>query len=347
MNAPQYALALGLTGMHVIAIVQIARHKLPEPFPWKWSLLFLAALVSGALAPLGTPDKAYAFLAVLSGVVVGARMQLHRALQLAAIALAAVVVADALGILPRPDQSLPGESFFNGLVRRPYFLSHPNSVSGWALLLPFGIWTPIVVAATQSRGALIGLGIALLAGYTPRRIAPLALLASAVVFVGATIIRPGTMLSRVDYWREGVALFAAQPLTGWGSSSYSTSLDSDSAEAQKMNAITERTGMPHAHNALVTIMAENGLVGLAAFGGMAAGVFALVRRSRSPARWGLLAFWAQQLFDDQWLHPVTAVLLGLAIGTCLFEQRPNSNTGEKGGCHGTQKPQGPPGCWRA
>ena len=342
MSTAQHVLLIGVTGLHITAIVQLLRHHLPEPFPWKWSLLFAWVLALGVLRPLGTPAGAFAFLALLSAVVVGAHVQLHRPLRWLAIGLAAFILADALRFIPTPDQALAGEVFLGGIIRRPYVLSHPNSVVGWALLLPFGPWTPIAVLATQSRGALIGLAVALIAGYVPRRVAVWAALAGAVVFAGAALLRPGTMLVRLDYWREGLQLFVARPLAGWGSGSYGASLHSDGAEASQMLVAAggERTGMPHAHNALVTIAAEDGLLGLIVFGAMAAGVFSLVRRSTHPARWGLLAFWVQQLVDDQWLHPVTAVLLGLALAACLFERARETN--KKGGCHGKKKPQGPP-----
>jgi O-antigen ligase/polysaccharide polymerase Wzy-like membrane protein len=313
----------GITLLNVSAVACILKHHLPQPFPWLWAILFAGVVLLGAFSPLGTPERFYVFLALLSAVIVGAAAGRHEQLARAlAIGLAVFVVADAVRLIPTADVvATPGELQLGGLVRRPYALEHPNVVAAWSLLLPLGPWTPIVVVATQSRGALAGLVAMLIARYVPRRALPWAAGAGAVVLVVAMLIRPGTMLARVDFWVEGLRFAAARPLTGWGSGSYYTSL-AGTGPAAEMNAVVdfERTGMHTAHNAAITIAAENGLPGLVAFAGLAGSVFVLARRSTDPARWGLLAFWVQQFFDDQWLHPVTAVLLGLALAACLFKK---------------------------
>jgi O-antigen ligase len=130
-------------------------------------------------------------------------------------------------------------------------------------------------------------------------------------------------MDRLNIWEDGVRFFVARPLVGWGSGSYYTSLYFATPEAEQMNAISgPRNPEIHtAHNAVITIAAENGLLGLVPFMGMLISLGLLLWRSPHQARWGILAFMLQQLFDDQWLHPITSILLGMAVAVCLFEWR--------------------------
>lgn len=284
------------------------------------ALALLAVLVIGGMLPLCSPSRAVYLALFIAAVFAGRRLhgRVGRGLAIAlAILLCLWTVADAVRLLPTPDLSPTSIPVIDPYLRRPYALEHPNNLAAWSLLLPFGVWTFWTILFTQSRGALLGWIAALAARYVPRRWW-LAALPLGVIAMGlAVFIRPATVTARFDFWREGMDLFAARPLTGWGSGSYYESLVSDSPAAQQMNAVTERTGMHTAHNAAVTIAAENGLPGLLSFVALVIGMVRLAARSRHPARYGLLAFAIQQIVDDQWLHPVTSILLGLAFGVCL------------------------------
>lgn len=314
--------------LDVAAIICILKYKLPRPFPWELALAFALALFIGGLSPLGTFEKFYIFTGCLSALILAARLPRSILGAVVACELAAITVADALRLIPSPDVVMtPGELLLGGLIRRPYLLAQPNLVAGWALLLPFGFWTPITLIATQSRGALVGFAAMLIARFVPRPYLGWAALAGSALIALALLIRPGTALARTDFWREGVRFFIAQPWMGWGSGSYSVSLTQPGTEAAQMNAVVDnqRTGMSHTHNALVTIAAENGLSGLLPFIGLVVALGFAVSQSNHPARWGLLAFAVQQLFDDQLFDPVTALILGAAIGVCLFASQPQTN----------------------
>lgn len=315
--------------LDLAAIVCILKFKLPRPFPWELALAFALALFIGGLSPLGTFEKFYIFTGCLSAIILTAHAPRSNMLAgILACGLAALVVLDALRLIPTPDVVMSdGELQLGRLIRRPYFLAQPNLVAAWALLLPFDFWTPLTVIATQSRGALAGLAAMLVARFVPRRFVGWATLAGAALVVAAFLIRPQTAWARTDFWWEGAQFFMAQPWMGWGSGSYSVSLTQASTEAARMNAVVdnERTGMSHAHNVLVTIAAENGLMGLLPFVGLVVVLGFLVGRSNHPARWGLLAFAVQQLFDDQLFDPVTAIILGAAIGVCLFSASAQTN----------------------
>lgn len=310
--------------LNIAAIFCIFKYQLPRPFPWEFALVFVAELFVGGFSPVGTFAKFYIFLGVLSAVIVGAYCARPGKLAKAmAIGLAVFVVADALRLIPTPDVVMtPGELWFGGLVRRPYLLSHPNLVAGWSLLLPFGPWTVLTVFVTQSRGALAGIVAVLVARFVPRKYLVPAALVGAAVLIAATFIRPGPALARFDFWNEGIRLFLARPITGFGSGSYSNSLTSSNPLASEMAAVVQRTGMGHAHNALITVAAENGLGGLLPYLSFIVALAILVKNSNHPAKWGLLAFAVQQIFDDQLFDPVTAIILGVVLGICLFA--PNS-----------------------
>lgn len=302
------------------AIVCLFRRPLPTAFPWKWALCFVAVLGVGGLMPLGSQADLVCFSALLACVIVGGQLsRLGRWAPWLAMALAVWVLADSVRLVPTPDAvATSGEIWLWGFVRRPYAFFHPNLLAAWSLLLPLGPWTFDTVLFTQSRAALLGLVAMLILRFTPKRYLPWAAGAGLVLMLGALLIRPGTALGRLDFWTEGLRFFLARPLTGWGSGSYALSLATTPAAGQ-MNAVVhwQRTMMHTAHNALLTVAAENGLPGVVAFSGLAFGVLSVLRRSTHPARWGLLAFWIQQCFDDQWLHPVSVILIGFALAVCL------------------------------
>jgi len=302
--------------LNVIAAVLLYSRGAPKAYPWKWAGAFALVLFVGAFYPLGTLERFVLFVEMTAAAIVGWHMSkhIHRAGTWIGIALAVFVSFDALRLLPTPDVNIAGNEIF-GIIRRPYVIAHPNIAAAWSLLLPLGAWTAITVVVTQSRGALVGLLTASVMRFVPRRYMVRTLIAGCAMIALAIMLRPNTAFDRLTFWEEGTRLFLARPLTGWGSGSYRESYKTETP----MNAITERTGMHTAHNALLTIAAENGIAGVVTFMGFAGSLALTVRRSDNPLKWGALAFAVQQIFDDQWLHPVTSILFGLVVGACLPE----------------------------
>lgn len=319
-------LVITITGFNLAALWHImrglrhAQPAVPQSFPWKWALVFAGVLLAGSLSPLGSLNKFYMFIGLLSAIIVGANARSLSLSKWLAIGLAVWLAADSLRLIPTADATVSsGETF--GPLRRPYALEHPNIIASWLLLLPFGWWTLIGILLTQSRAALLGLLVLIGIRYVPTQYRGWSVLIGLALFGLATLARPGTMLARLDYWQEGGRLFLARPLTGWGTGSYYTSLNNPAAGEMNATVNHQRTNQHTAHNALITVATENGLMGLIPLVMLIIGVVNVARTSTHPARWSLLAFAVQQLFDDQWLHPVAVLLLGLAVGVCLANQK--------------------------
>lgn len=311
------------------AILLLRREPLAAGFPWVWALWLAAALAVGGVGPLGLLDHFICFVTLLAAVIVAPHLrQLGPVGRWAAVALAVWVLADSFRLINTPDQLASlGELMLWGWARRPYAFYHPNLLGAWALLLPLGLWTIIVIIFSQSRAALAGLILVAILRFVPKRYLGLAALAGLGLLVGALMIRPGSALGRFEFWNEGIRFFLARPLTGWGSSSYGVSLTSPAGAAMNQVVNFKRTEMQTAHNALITIAAENGILGLISFIGFGAGLARIVYNSQHPARWGLAAFWFQQCFDDQWLHPIGVILMGFVIWLCLSQVKNNNPAG--------------------
>jgi hypothetical protein len=311
LDQPVTIIVFAFTAMLNVSTVWYGvKYKLPV-FPWAWALFFVFALMAGSSYG-GKPEKFYLFCTMLSAVIVTYNLRayqrvLHRFAVGLAIAVAAFLVLDALRVIPTPDIVVTdGELQFGGLIRRPYGLEHPNLIAAQMLLLPFGVWS-VAVIVTQSRGAFLGLVTALIIRYVHGRWLIVAAVIGAVLIGLAIWVRPYTITDRLGILGEGVRCFLAHPLTGIGSGNFRT-------------ATTDGTIMYTAHNALITVAAENGLLGLVPLVGLLVSLFKQVSKSTHPARWGLLAFAIQQMVDDQWLHLdlVTSVMIGCALAVCLY-----------------------------
>jgi hypothetical protein len=308
---------LVIAGINLTALVIIIRKGLPRPFPWLAAGVLGLVLLIGALAsPNGSLNRGVGFVTLLSSVIVTAHLAASSSMAMLqhsrswlwtiVTALTAIIIVDAFGLFPTPDVAMTsGETF--GFIRRPYMLEHPNVQACWLLLLSLSPISLIGIIFTQSRGALLGY-LAAFVRFAPKRFYMHALIAGTIIITAAALIRPHTFFGRVDLWRDAVRIFIEHPLTGSGTGSYTASTV---------------TGMDTAHNAALTIAAENGLIGIAAFLAWLVALVLLIARSTSAAKFHLLAFSIQQLVDDQWLHPVTAILLGAVIGICIRWQGEN------------------------
>lgn len=303
--------------VNLIGLLLIVSRGLPKPYPWKASLLLaIVLLLSGFISPLGRIERGVGFVTLTSSVIIAAfvmrhisdrsspeitMLQIGKAFTALSVLLALFILADAFRIFPTPDVTVTsGETY--ELIRRPYLGEHPNVKAGWLLLLSLSSSSLVGILFAQSRGALMGY-LAALFRYIPTRFYIHALVTAFIVLTIAALVRPGTFFGRVDIWREGVKVFMAHPLAGSGTGSFTYT----------------PIGRTTTHNAALTIAAENGLIGLAVFVAWLIGIGSLVMRSNHIAKYNLIAFSVQQIVDDQWLHPITAILLGVVIAISLFQ----------------------------
>lgn len=250
--------------------------------------VFLIPLWIMSLATTVTPLRWYTMLG-MTGAYLAARAcppeMLRRGLRYGGIIVAGIILFEA--VLTR---------------QRPTFLANPNIAASWLLLL--WVWMPaplaaVAVVATQSRAAIAGFAIAWLARVMPSQWRPrtrLALLGSvALIAPWGAFLRWDTVRERILIWEAGVRLFAERPLAGWGTGS------------------SVLLGYDGFNCAPLTISVEMGLIGLVALAWLVIGLGRQAWVSPSPARWALLALAVQQIADDTWLWPVTALLLGINL----------------------------------
>ena len=191
--------------------------------------------------------------------------------------------------------------------QRARLLGNPNITAAWLLslayLMPsFSFWPwwwvdGAALFATGSRGAFLGLMGATVVEHTYLRAAAPLLLILALCFVA---VRPSTVRNRWRTWQEAGRLFLERPLVGWGPGCYPVA---NGYEPEK----------EHADNFILTVAAEMGLVGLAAWGWLLVAVGRLAARSEAQARFGLAAWGIHQLVDFTLWWP----WVGLCVMVCL------------------------------
>ena len=199
-----------------------------------------------------------------------------------------------------------GESLMSG-ARAQALQGNANIMAAWLLSLFFLVpssWTWRIVGgaaiiATGSRGALLSALGALAVGYKIKW-----WLVLVIMLVGGGLLiawRPSTVDKRVLTWTSAVRLFTQRPLIGWGPGTYAR-LDHG-----------DFTGKPHADSLPLTVAAETGLVGLAAWAYLFYSTARLVIRSQARARLGLVAFAIHQIVDCT----VWCWWPGIGVMTCL------------------------------
>jgi hypothetical protein len=213
--------------------------------------------------------------------------------------------------------SVLAEQFVN--LGRPEWLNPNYSAAILLLGLPFGSLPllALALAITQSRGAILGLAVALLWRYWPtlqttrrKALALAALYCAAGVMV---MLRPGTVAARVEHWGEALRIFADHPLFGVGPSMY-----------QYVSTIPQQN---HADSAVLTLAAEQGIVGLAAAGALLWVVVRKWRECKYPlVQFAFLAFGVQNLIDDTWLWSWPALLLGVLLAVMWGQDEIHTGT---------------------
>lgn len=280
------------------AVVRIAQGRgLARPWPWAALVLFALVLwASFAYQPLARVDRLIGIATLASVLVFRLRGERLRWLALAAV-----------GFNTSPNT---------------------NIMAGYLMLAPLGMWTLALVPFTRSAGALVGLAGAWTMKYVLKREPPYpscvvlpVMLVSLQVITAVGVAWNGGPGARAQIWPEAVRFFLARPLTGWGPGSYYASLANDTPEAKRMNAVVgaARTVYGHAHNAVLTIAVENGLLGLAPLAWLLVVCGRIVWRSEHPAKWSVIAFAFQQGVDDTWLYPPMSIMLGLALNSLVEE----------------------------
>lgn len=169
-----------------------------------------------------------------------------------------------------------------------------NMLAAWLLLTwPATTWTVTVpgLVATGTRGAWLAAAAAA-AFYRWRWRALLALPLLAAAAAALVWLRPGTVAVRFDDWHAAMDLWLAHPVLGAGTGAYWTAGRAE-----------------HANSLPLTLLAENGLLGLAALGWLAVAVARLVRGYTEG--WALLAWALSELTDATLYFPWTGLLAAL------------------------------------
>jgi hypothetical protein len=158
---------------------------------------------------------------------------------------------------------------------RARLLGNPNITAAWLLSLIFltpSSWPWLVagaagIVATGSRGAFLAL-----AGAYGTRIGRWALVCL-LPLLALVAARPSTVNERLHTWKEAVGLFLERPLVGWGPGCYPV--------VARYEPLKD-----HADNFLLTVAAETGVVGLAAWGWLLVAVARRVAQvvEQAPAR---------------------------------------------------------------
>jgi putative inorganic carbon (HCO3(-)) transporter len=246
-------LGLGVTGMALvgtdwqdtgaIALPSAYRH-LPETL----------SRIGGSLASGFNPNEVAAALTLFIPFT-------------AALLLLGFAQTDAVG----SERPLAPADPFIALPTRPWLLT---GLLALALFLMVG-----TVALTQSRSAWLGMGVALalLACFRPRRLWPLALLVPTVVVLAwKSLGQPGAMLDsllvvrggglatrRFDIWQRALYMIRDFPYTGVGLNMYSQTANS---LYPFLAAAPDRVlRLTHAHSAFLQVAVDLGLPGLVAY----------------------------------------------------------------------------------
>ncbi|MEI2786416.1 MAG: O-antigen ligase family protein [Candidatus Nanopelagicales bacterium] len=285
-----------------------------------WSLGILGSVAFssdlGRAAVLGTWQILAAWLAVSIAALVDTQRRLRAVL--VAVLVGSIIVA-ATGLSGGFNQS----GVFNGSIvdnRAMGVFSQPNeyglySAMMWAFSLGVAclcrgrlrviaalcsILSLAGLAASFSRGSWLGAAIAALAmaALVPQTRRPQAVaITAAVTVIGASLVLipywqlPGLLMSRFlsifsgesnpydnrpALFSEGLRQWAEQPVFGIGPNMYPV-------ESQTISSATRTLEGQHAHNLIVTMGAEQGIIGLIALGLFVVAIVRAVRAARQVA----------------------------------------------------------------
>jgi putative inorganic carbon (HCO3(-)) transporter len=205
----------------------------------------------------------------------------------------------------------------------------------WALYAPAAALAAFGVYVSFSRGALIGMALVPFVFLRGRQLlAAVPLLAALVLALTPSLLEErfetltsggGEIATRVDIWDTSVAIWQAEPVTGAGLGSFPEAYAQARVPGKQFLPHTQFEPPPHAHNVFLQILAEVGIVGLAAFLALLAGALPLAARLRRHGeawiRWtgagvlaSLVAFLAHNIFDVTLFQPETSVIFWVTLG---------------------------------
>ena len=171
----------------------------------------------------------------------------------------------------------------------------------WPLLIGGAL---VAAMMTGSRGALAGFGAAFAWITTPARWRRWLAIAAPVILIAAAIplatLRPGSTVDRLLIWQDALWMIRQRPVLGWG-------LGSFALHAPRMGY------WMHAHNLLLNVIVEQGMVGLSLWmAWLSAAVWLLIAHHR---RFGahilqvaVLAYLLHQVVDVIWTVPVGSMV---------------------------------------
>jgi O-antigen ligase len=200
---------------------------------------------------------------------------------------AVVIVAVILGYDARRTGGL-----LNPNVTAALILQGALHLPVWWLFILAGIALPM----TTSRGALASF-VAALVGLRVRGWYRIALAALALAALPALIAwRPGSVVDRLEIWQDAIWMIRQRPVMGWG-------LGAFALHAPRMGY------WMHAHNLLLNVAVEQGVVGLALWlWWLGAVVWLLISdyrlRGESLLQAVILGYLLHQMVDVIWTVPV-------------------------------------------
>jgi O-antigen ligase len=209
------------------------------------------------------------------------------------------------------------------------------------------LWLGLAVSVSQSSVVALLAGVAVIAAarFPPRLVAAAVVLVLALVAVVAVADRGSLHLNlsdtsaannttggRASLVKEGLNLFAARPLQGFGSASFSCEYlrHSRGTHAYACGSATPAGVTSESHTTPVTIAAEQGVIGLLAYLALLLAAAATLARGglrHRPVRVALLAAFVA-LVVHTWAYadfledPITWALL--AVGAVLARERPTA-----------------------
>jgi O-antigen ligase len=183
---------------------------------------------------------------------------------------------------------------------------HGGQGRTWAQIMSVGLALACIVGIglTMSRAGYLVTGLLtvaiLLKAFPTRRIPVVIGLAVAGAGLGGLyLLAPslgietrridlmGSVLTRLPEWQGAWTLFLQRPILGWGAGTFALALEPIQAPPTQSMSLIAATP----HNFILLILAETGLVGLAAWTALAMAVLAFVRTSITQSRsYGMLAF---------------------------------------------------------
>lgn len=246
--------------------------------------------------------------------------------------------------LPRAGSTLGDPTLLAALmvIATPIAIMLVATTKGWQRVASIVACATVLVALgfTFTRGAWIGALAAfavLLFERRSRRVLLVVLILLALLSPAAVLDRAATSTQfgraeishRFDYWQGAVMLAPTRPVFGIGLNNYPRNF------ARLPVSETSQRFASHAHNVVLVLMSETGLVGLFSFGALILGMLVLLlRRRRHDASEGrrlwrlaiaaaLVGTLAHQMTDSFLLEPTfnsilwvfagLAVLLGLGV----------------------------------